>query len=190
MQFVSVSTVWMGLTLHESINVRTCRCRFRCQGVVINQSLFWPPHLFSVPQGEMFWALFFPVIIYFFWKNKPSLFGAPMSCTGWEGWGDSLTGSLRQTHSWFLSTPRTMVSQRYHKQRKVMQPCVMGAGPRFMPRFWISWRSKDLWTMGIIHCTRYQMPNTDYKKSTWETNQNDLFKKRREGKKKKKGSYR
>lgn len=30
------------------------------------------------------------------------------------------------------------------------------------------------------------MPNTDFKKSTWETNQNDLFKKRREEKKKKK----
>lgn len=152
---------------------------FGCQGVVINQSLFWPPPLFSVPQGEMFWALFFPVIIYFFWKNKLSLFGAPMSCTGWEGRGDSLTGSLRQSRSWFLSTPRTMVSQRYHKQRKVMQPCVMGAGPRSMPRFWISWRSKDLWTMGIIHCTRYQMPNTDFKKSTWETNQNDLLKKKK-----------
>lgn len=96
-----------------------------------------------------------------------------------RGGGILSQGLWGKPHSWFLSTPHTMVSQRYHKQRKVMQPCVMRAGPIFMPRFWISWHSKALWTMGIIHCTSYQMTNPDFLKSTWETNHNDLLKKKK-----------
>lgn len=157
---------------------------FRCQRVAVNQSLLWPPHLFPSPQGGNV-LCFILSSHHLFLLKEQALFclGLLQVALGGRGGGILSRGLWGKPHSWFLSTPRTMVSQRYHKQRKVMQPCVMGAGPIFMPRFWISWRSKALWTTGIIHCTRYQMPNTDFLKSTWETNQNDLLKK-------KKGSYR
>lgn len=149
-------------TVHQYTHTPLSRMHLGVKGLrSINHS--FGHHLSSPPlRGAMFCGLFFPVIIYFFWKNKPPLFGAPTSCTGREGWGILSQGLWGKLHSWFLSTPRTVVSQRYHKQRKVMQPCVMGAGPTSMPRFWISWLSKALWTTEIIHCTRYQMPNTDF----------------------------
>lgn len=136
---------------------------FRCQGVVVNQSLLWPPPLFPFPPGGQCSGLYsFQSSFISFERTSPLCLGLLQVTLDGRGGGILSHGLWGKPHSWFLSTPRTMVSQRYHKQRKVMQPCVMGAGPRFMPRFWISWRSKALWTIGIIHCTRYQMPNTDF----------------------------
>lgn len=160
----------------------TAENAFKCQRVAVNQSLLWPTPLFPSPQGGQR-SVFYSFQPSFISSERTSLLCLGLLQVALDGRGGGiLSQSLwGKPHSWFLSTPRTVVSQRYHKQRKVMQPCVMGAGPISMPRFWISWRSKALWTIGIIHCTRYQMPNTDFLKNTWETNQNDLLKK---------GSYR
>lgn len=107
MQFIPGSTICMRLTLqgclslctvHQCTPVPLQRMHLGVKGLrSINHS--FGHHLFSPPLrgGNVLCFFFFPVIIYFFGKNKPSLFGAPTSCTRREGWGDSFTGSLRQS---------------------------------------------------------------------------------------------
>lgn len=172
MQFIPGSTICMRLTLqgclslctvHQCTPVPLQRMHLGVKGLrSINHS--FGHHLFSPPLRGGNVLCFFSFQSSFISFERTSLLCLGLLQVALDGRGGGILsqGLWGKAHSWFLSTPRTMVSQRYHKQRKVMQPCVMGAGPIFMPRFWISWRSKALWTMGIIHCTRYQMPNTDF----------------------------